>query len=223
MGATNIGLGESVLTIMGLLFGVLLFGKRLTVYSKTTKYKTQHIAAALAALLVTTQFTAAARIADVTVPSNERTNVVTGLGLVYGLKGSGDGGDFLPAIRMLAAALTKFDNPAVVLDLKAVKNVALVSLTATIPATGAREGDPIDVYVSSIGSASSLRGGRLFVCSDTDHCAGLQGAGRQGENLWTGTRGAYSYAEMFGHWAAEKRWFVNRAAPDVSTDRKRSF
>lgn len=106
----------------------------------------------------------AARIADVTVPSNQRTNVVTGLGLVYGLKGTGDGGDFQPAIRMLASALQKFDNPVSVVDLKAVKNVALVSLTATIPATGGREGDAIDVYVTSIGSASTLKGGRLFVC-----------------------------------------------------------
>ena len=106
----------------------------------------------------------AARIADVTRLSNERTNVVTGLGLVYGLKGTGDGGDFLPAIRMLSAALAKFDNTVGVLDLHNVKNVALVSLTATIPATGGRDGDAIDVYVTSIGAATSLKDGRLFVC-----------------------------------------------------------
>ena len=116
---------------------------------------------ALSLLLAT--FASAARIADVTVPSNQRTNVVTGLGLVYGLKGTGDGGDFQPAIRMLAAALAKFDNAVSVVDLKAVKNVALVQLTATIPATGSREGEPIDVFVTSIGSATSLKGGRLFV------------------------------------------------------------
>ena len=105
----------------------------------------------------------AARIADVTTPSNERTNTITGLGLVYGLKGTGDGGDFLPAIRMLAGMLGQFDNKVNVVDLKAVKNVALVSLTATIPATGARAGDKVDVYVNSIGSASSLKDGHLFV------------------------------------------------------------
>ncbi|MGC4030399.1 MAG: flagellar basal body P-ring protein FlgI [Tepidisphaeraceae bacterium] len=106
----------------------------------------------------------AARIADVTQPSNERTNVVNGMGLVYGLKGTGDGGDFQPAIRMLAAALSKFDNPVTVLDLKSVKNVALVNLQATLPASGTREGDAIDVRITSIGSASSLKGGTLFVC-----------------------------------------------------------
>ena len=105
----------------------------------------------------------AARIADVTTPSNQRTNTITGLGLVYGLKGTGDGGDFLPAIRMLAAMLGQFDNKVNVVDLKAVKNVALVSLTATIPATGVRAGDQINVYVNSIGSASSLKDGHLFI------------------------------------------------------------
>lgn len=39
----------------------------------------------------------------------------------------------------------------------------------------------------------------------------------QGENLWTGTRGAYRYAEMAQHWIDEKRVFVNRPAPNFST------
>ncbi|GGO94343.1 cysteine-rich secretory family protein [Stakelama pacifica] len=39
---------------------------------------------------------------------------------------------------------------------------------------------------------------------------------RSGENLWTGTRGAYLYSEMVGHWVAEKRFFVNRPVPDSS-------
>ena len=105
----------------------------------------------------------ASRIGDITRPSNERTNVVTGLGLVYGLKGTGDGGDYLPAIRMLAQALTKFDNTVNVVDLKASKNLAIVAITATIPATGAHDGDKLDVYVHSFGAASSLKGGNLFV------------------------------------------------------------
>ncbi|MBW4331708.1 serine protease [Stakelama sp. CBK3Z-3] len=40
---------------------------------------------------------------------------------------------------------------------------------------------------------------------------------RSGENLWTGTRGAYLYSEMVGHWVAEKRYFVNKPVPDSST------
>ena len=48
-------------------------------------------------------------------------------------------------------------------ELKDTKNVALVLVTATIPAAGARQGDKIDCVVSSIGSAKSLAGGRLFL------------------------------------------------------------
>ncbi|WP_454279407.1 CAP domain-containing protein [Sphingomonas sp. Marseille-Q8236] len=48
------------------------------------------------------------------------------------------------------------------------------------------------------------------------HAEQPQGPTRQGENLWTGTRGAYSYDEMMGHWVAEKRDFVNLPIPQAS-------
>ncbi len=38
----------------------------------------------------------------------------------------------------------------------------------------------------------------------------------QGENLFTGTRGAYSYAEMVRAWVAERKDFVNAVTPDFS-------
>jgi flagellar P-ring protein precursor FlgI len=103
------------------------------------------------------------KVADITRIGGQRSNVLTGLGLVYGLKGSGDGGDFLPAIRPLAQMLGKFADQATVQELGNVQNVAIVSLTATVPSNGVRDGDHIDVYVTSIGAAKSLRGGRLFV------------------------------------------------------------
>jgi flagellar P-ring protein precursor FlgI len=103
------------------------------------------------------------KVADITRIGGQRSNVMTGLGLVIGLKGTGDGGDFLPAIRPLAAMLTKFSDAATIQELSSVSNVALVSLTATVPNNGVRAGDKIDVYITSLGSASSLRGGRLFV------------------------------------------------------------
>jgi flagellar P-ring protein precursor FlgI len=106
----------------------------------------------------------AVKIADITRLSGQRTNVLTGLGLVYGLKGTGDGGDFTAAIQPLAAMLGKFSDPVSVQQLTKVQNVAVVNLTATIPNTGARQGDHIDVRIASIGDASTLKGGRLFVC-----------------------------------------------------------
>lgn len=105
----------------------------------------------------------AAKIADITRISGQRTNVLTGLGLVFGLAGTGDGGDYLPAIQPLAAMLGNFNDPATVRDLGNVANVALVSITVTVPSHGVRNGDKLDVFVNSIGAAQSLRGGRLFV------------------------------------------------------------
>jgi flagellar P-ring protein precursor FlgI len=115
------------------------------------------------AVLLLTPHASAVKVADITRIGGQRSNVLTGLGLVYGLKGSGDGGDFLPAIRPLAAMLGKFSDSATVQELNNVQNVALVSLTATVPGNGVRDGDKIDVYVTSLGAAKSLRGGRLFV------------------------------------------------------------
>jgi flagellar P-ring protein precursor FlgI len=105
----------------------------------------------------------AVKIADITRISGQRSEFLVGLGLVYGLRGTGDGGDFQPAIKPLATMLGKLGDPATVRELAAVQNVALVSLTATLPRDGVHNGDEIDVYVTSIGAAKSLRDGRLFV------------------------------------------------------------
>ncbi len=37
-----------------------------------------------------------------------------------------------------------------------------------------------------------------------------------GENLWTGTRGAFSPEHMIGNWASEKRWYRAGIFPHVS-------
>lgn len=105
----------------------------------------------------------AARIGDVTRLGGERTNVLTGLGLVVGLPGTGDGGAFQPATRPLREMLRQFANAASEAELVDGANVALVTVTVTVPRTGARAGDALDVQVSSMGPAVSLRGGRLFV------------------------------------------------------------
>ena len=50
-----------------------------------------------------------------------------------------------------------------------------------------------------------------------EHSRQPRGNPNQGENLWTGTRGAYRYEEMAQHWIDEARVFVNHASPDFST------
>jgi flagellar P-ring protein FlgI len=96
----------------------------------------------------------------------QEENTLHGLGLVVGLKGTGDGGNYLPTIRSLAMAMELMGNQigkGGAGELKDTRNVALVTVTAKVPSFGARQGDKIDCTVSSIGAAKSLEGGRLFL------------------------------------------------------------
>ena len=104
----------------------------------------------------------AVKIADITRLDGARTNLLLGQGLVVGLKGTGDGGAFLPAVRPLAALLSKFSDPSTVTELTNASNVAIVQVTAHVPPNGAHNGDHLDVYITSIGAAPSLKNGRLF-------------------------------------------------------------
>jgi hypothetical protein len=49
-----------------------------------------------------------------------------------------------------------------------------------------------------------------------EHSRQPVGPTAQGENLWKGTRSAYRYEEMAGHWVAEKRDYLNRPIPNIS-------
>ncbi len=93
----------------------------------------------------------------------QEENTLHGMGLVMGLKGTGDGGNFLPTMRSLAMTMQLMGKPVQApAEMKDAKNVALVAVTAIVPPAGARQGDRIDCVVSSIGGAKSLKGGRLF-------------------------------------------------------------
>ena len=86
--------------------------------------------------------------------------------MVVGLKGTGDGGNFLPTIRSLATAMQLMGSPmgkGGAAELKDAKNVALVMVTVTVPAAGGRQGDLLDCTVSSIGGGKSLAGGTLLM------------------------------------------------------------
>ncbi len=114
--------------------------------------------------LAASQVAVAVQVQDLVRLKGSESSKLVGMGLVVGLAGTGDGGKFLPAMRPLAAVIQQLIDPGVVsAELKNAKNVALVALTATLPGSGVREGDRVDVHVSAIGPASSLAGGRLFV------------------------------------------------------------
>ncbi len=107
---------------------------------------------------------AAVQIQDVIRLKGSETNKIIGMGLVVGLNGTGDGGKFLPAMRPLAQMVGRFIDPNTSApDLKDGKSVALVTVTAELPANGVREGDLVDVRISTVGPAKSLVGGRLFM------------------------------------------------------------
>ncbi len=119
---------------------------------------------ALVLTMMLTRTGTAVQIQDLVRLKGAETNKIMGIGLVTGLTGTGDGGKFLPAMRPLAAVIQQLIDPNVVAgELSNAKNVALVALVATLPASGVREGDRVDVHVSAIGPAKSLRGGRLFM------------------------------------------------------------
>ncbi len=100
-------------------------------------------------------------IADVTHLQGRRQNHLVGYGLVVGLPGTGDGGKYAASIRQLQAMLQRFEVPVTAAELVDTKNVAIVWVEATLPDNGVREGDAVEVTVSSVGSCKSLLGGRL--------------------------------------------------------------
>ena len=104
----------------------------------------------------------AQRIADITRLDGQREDTLTGMGLVVGLDGTGDGGKFQPAVRSLAQMMSNFEIDASAIELASANNVAIVAITATVPANGVRAGDQLDVHLTSVGAAKSLEGGRLF-------------------------------------------------------------
>jgi flagellar P-ring protein precursor FlgI len=114
-------------------------------------------------MIVTALPAKAVKIADITRIFGQRPNLLVGMGLVTGLKGTGDGSNFAEASKLLAKMLTHFADPAQAKDLSNASNVAIVQITAVMPEDGWHSGDKVNAYVLSIGAASSLKGGRLFL------------------------------------------------------------
>lgn len=132
---------------------------------------TRAIALGVTALLLSS-WTATAhaqylRIRDICRVKGQEENTLHGLGLVVGLKGTGDTDG--PTLRMLAKMLELMGTPIgtrkgelAMDELKNAKNVAIVFVSATVPPEGARQGEQIHCTVNAI-SAKSLEGGNLLV------------------------------------------------------------
>ncbi|MFN5191009.1 MAG: flagellar basal body P-ring protein FlgI [Burkholderiales bacterium] len=105
----------------------------------------------------------AERIKDISTVQGVRTNQLIGYGLVVGLDGSGDQTTQTPfTVQSLTNMLSQLGvqlPPGTNLQLR---NVAAVMLTASLQPF-AKPGQQIDVTVSSLGNAKSLRGGTLLL------------------------------------------------------------
>ena len=119
--------------------------------------------AGMLAMLLCAPHAAAQRVKDLASVLGVRGNQLVGYGLVVGLDGTGDQTTQTPfTTQSLQSMLTQLGvtlPPGLQLQLK---NVAAVMVTATLPPF-ARQGQPIDVTVSSLGNAKSLRGGTLLL------------------------------------------------------------
>jgi flagellar P-ring protein precursor FlgI len=105
----------------------------------------------------------AERVKDLAQVQGVRSNQLVGYGLVVGLDGTGDQTSQAPfTIQSIKNMLVRFGVTIPANANPQLKNVAAVTVTADLPPF-AKPGQKIDVTVSSIGNAGSLRGGSLIM------------------------------------------------------------
>jgi len=110
-------------------------------------------------LAMMTQTVSAQRIKDLADVQGVRSNQLVGYGLVVGLPGTGEQSPFTEQSFKTMLSNFGITMPS---NLKPkIKNVAAVAVHAELPAF-AKPGQRIDITVSSMGSAQSLRGGTLL-------------------------------------------------------------
>ena len=132
-------------------------------FSSRARVRAVAVFAAALSLLAACGQASAERIKEIASIQGVRTNQLLGYGLVVGLDGSGDQTTQTPfTVQSLQSMLGQLGiqlPPGVNPQLK---NAAAVMVTTQLPAY-AQPGQPIDVTVSSLGNARSLRGGTLLL------------------------------------------------------------
>lgn len=126
----------------------------------------RHAALALVCALLCAAFTGTAhaeRLKDIADIAGVRDNPLLGYGLVVGLDGSGDStGSVGFTEQSLRSMLAQYGVTVPTGQRLTPKNVAAVTVSATLGAF-AKPGQRIDITVSSLGNATSLRGGTLLM------------------------------------------------------------
>lgn len=125
------------------------------------------IAALLAQLLPATAL-AGTTVQELTRIEGQGESILRGVGLVIGLPGTGDTTEDLLVARPLIALLQNNGQGVgsaeeLTRSKSKVRSIALVSVTAVVPREGARIDDTIDVTVSTLNAAQSIKGGELYM------------------------------------------------------------
>ena len=195
------------------------------------------MAALTAALVLSASPSRAERVKDLASVSGVRTNQLVGYGLVVGLDGTGDQTSQAPfTIQSIKNMLAQFGVTVPPESNPQIKNVAAVTVHAELPPFS-KPGQTIDVSVSSIGNAGSLRGGTLLLAplrgADGEVYAMAQGSlivsgfgvsGRDGSriavNVPSGGRipgGATVEREVRSSFATAPAVTLNLNSPDFTT------
>ena len=111
-------------------------------------------------LVVSLGFAKADRLKDMTSIAGVRSNQLVGYGLVVGLAGSGDGNAVLTQ-QAMQSMISQFGVVTSAANMNG-KNAASVIVTADLPPF-IKPGQKLDVVVSTVGQAKSLRGGTLLM------------------------------------------------------------
>ncbi|VVE48710.1 flagellar basal body P-ring protein FlgI [Pandoraea cepalis] len=127
------------------------------------RFVTTLVVAGAAAMLLCPGVARAERLKELASIQGVRDNQLIGYGLVAGLDNSGDQTTQTPfTVQSMTNMLSQLGITVAPGTNMQLKNVAAVMVTATLPAF-TRPGQAIDVVVSSMGNAKSLRGGTLLM------------------------------------------------------------
>ena len=111
-------------------------------------------------MVLSLSFAKADRLKDMTSIAGVRSNQLVGYGLVVGLAGSGDGNAVLTQ-QAMQSMISQFGVVTSAANMNG-KNAASVIVTADLPPF-IKPGQKLDVVVSTVGQAKSLRGGTLLM------------------------------------------------------------
>ena len=206
------------------------------------RFESLNVFAAICAVLFLLLATAAQaeRVKDLASVQGVRTNQLMGYGLVVGLDGTGDQTSQTPfTLQSIKNMLIRYGVTIPPGTNPQLKNVAAVTVHADLPPFS-KPGQNIDVTVSSIGNAGSLRGGSLIMTPLTRrrwpgvrHGAGQPGGRRlrrlgqgrlahRGQRAFGGPRAQWRHRGARGaHRASHPTPFVmlNLHTPDFTTRR----